>query len=113
MKTVELQIKQMLEYDMPYYPNPNLIYETRTDINVWPYNRQFRGQPSSDTPIVWEREAGYREIQNPPGVASIVGFENDVKPHGCFQIPCSTTLPCHSRTRIFAPNVDNCVYFSP
>ena len=40
----------------PYKVDPKLL--TVTDMNVFPYNRFFRGKYYSDKPIVFNREAG-------------------------------------------------------
>ena len=61
MNTVKKQIQNMLHTDGPYFPPPEEIYQTTTDINQWPYPRMFRGKPESFEPVIWEREAGYQK----------------------------------------------------
>ena len=68
-----------------------------TDFDVFPYPRYFRGNPSSDEPIVAEREAGYRPRydrcytvnENPSNVPR-------PKPDFCFEGPCSVVFPCYT-----------------
>jgi len=48
----------------PYYPDPNLMYDTLTDQDSFPYTRYYRGKYYLDDPVVASREAGYREINN-------------------------------------------------
>jgi len=82
-----------------------------TDMDVFPYNRFFRGMPSCDRPRVFDREAGHRRWRND----EYRGRQHLPPPkpfEGCFQIPCSTILPCIKDTA-YKNNVDFCVYTSP
>ena len=63
-----------------------------TPYNVFPYNKWFKGQFLSSEPIVAEREAGYRKIQNP-----ISPILYDSNPDLCFQAACSLVKPCIPR----------------
>ena len=98
----------------PYFPPTQQIFDVKTDVNSQPYHRFFRGRPDSDHPIVWEREAGYARIQSqtttPPPAALV---ENNTGM--CFQIPCSTVLPCRTtgKNTCALPNTNDCVYTSP
>ncbi len=111
MNIVKSQIKSMLDSESAYFPPPEEIYQTQTDINVWPYNRQFRGKAASLHPIVWEREAGYQQILPQTSVLSTVGIPM-LQKDTCFQYPCSTILPCKSEPKFQASQSD-CVYYSP
>lgn len=98
----------------PYFPPTSQIFDVRTDVNSQPYHRFFRGRSDSDRPIFWEREAGYARIQSqtttPPVAATIQDNQGM-----CFQIPCSTVLPCRTtpKTTCALPNTNDCVYTSP
>lgn len=79
----------------PYLANNNTVTHTMTDIDHHPYTRWFRGVSYYSDPVIMEREAGYRKIQNgcygleiPPSVVKD-------EPGVCFEVPCSTVLPCY------------------
>ena len=112
MNVIKSQIEAMTNSDSPYFPPPEQIYQTQTDINVWPYNRQFRGKADSLHPIVWEREAGYQQILPQRSVSSIVGIPM-LEKETCFQLPCSTILPCKVDKSNFKSSQSSCVYSSP
>jgi hypothetical protein len=71
-----------------------------TDHDHFPYSRYFQGVPTSYEPIVDEREAGFRKVNNscyqlnpkPP-------FDDNPFPYNypnhCFQTACSTVYPCY------------------
>lgn len=107
-EVIEQQIFEKIHSSTPYFPPPRQIFDVVTDVNEQPYRRFFRGRPSSNEPIVWEREAGYNtirgEIKNPTRVARTGGPP-------CFQLPCSTILPCKSRPAI--GSTQGCVFLSP
>lgn len=100
---VRQQIEQMTNSDRPYFPNPESIYHVRTDITQWPYQRYFRGKPTSDLPHVWDREAGYNSIKPVQLIPSFTPQPLPAKPI-VFQPACST---------IFPVNKNKCIYFSP
>ena len=113
MDTVQKQIENSLRSEKPYFPPSEEIFKVQTDINIWPYNRYFRGSPSSDTPIVWEREAGFQEILPRIPVPSISSTQTEPNISTCFQLPCSTTLPCKSNPSNFQESRKSCIYISP
>jgi len=100
---VRQQIEQMTQSDRPYFPNPESIYHVRTDITQWPYQRYFRGKPTSNLPHVWDREAGYNHIKPVQLIPSFTPQPLPTKPT-VFQSACST---------IFPVNRNKCIYFSP
>ena len=69
-----------------------------TDHDVFPYPRYFQGVPTSDVPIVAEREAGFRKVNNACYQLNLSPqFDNPFPynyPNHCFQAPCSTVHPC-------------------
>jgi hypothetical protein len=79
----------------PYLANNNSVRNVITDMDHQPYQRFFRGVYYYPDPIIFEREAGYRAIEK--GCYTSVS-ENiaDEKPDHCFELPCSTILPCRT-----------------
>lgn len=82
-----------------------------TDMDNFPYNRFYRGMAACDQPRVFDREAGHRRWRNQDYIG-----ERDIRPvrpfEGCFQIPCSTILPC-IRENVYKTNINACVNISP
>lgn len=85
-----------------------------TDMDVFPYNRFYRGVVGCPHPRVFDREAGHRRwnqqgytYQYSPEVTTPRRFE------GCFQIPCSTILPCVSFETAYKQPIEYCVNISP
>jgi hypothetical protein len=80
----------------PYHATIDTASSVLTDYDTFPYPRYFRGIPSSDVPVVAEREAGYR-----PRYDSCYKMKKDIKnvpyPNNCFQQPCSTISPCYNK----------------
>ena len=99
-----------------YFPGiapATLLVPISTDMDNFPYNRFYRGMATCSSPRVFDREAGYRPwrqdlYQQLPSTLPPPG----PRPNGCFQIPCSTILPCMS-DKTFKPNIQSCVYTSP
>jgi hypothetical protein len=97
----------------PYFPPIQEIFQVRTDVDEQPYHRFFRGRPDSDRPVIWDREAGYSRIRaqttTPRRTAEVA-----TTPSTCFQVPCSTVLPCRrSDTTPALSSTDGCVFTSP
>lgn len=76
-----------------YMSNGSNVLKTVTDIDTWPYPRNYRGVYYYPDPIVMEREAGYRKVHN-NCYEMIVPFEKDKEPVNCFETACSTIYPC-------------------
>jgi hypothetical protein len=77
----------------PYFANNNTIRSSITDMDHQPYQRFFRGVYYYPDPVIFEREAGYRPINN--GCYDVIAPpvpEED--PEHCFEVACSTILPC-------------------
>lgn len=70
-----------------------------TDHDVFPYPRYFQGIPTSEFPIISEREAGFRPVNNACYQLNLSpNFDNPFPynyPNHCFQAPCSTVHPCY------------------
>jgi len=105
MEIIQKEIKKKNSFT-PYFPDPNLLFNIKTDINQFPYPRFFRGKINSSIPHFWDREAGYSPIINnnstPLYSSSLLIAPKDAN----FQPPCSTILPS------FINNSDK-VYISP
>jgi hypothetical protein len=110
---IRQQIYNKIHSSGAYYCPTDMFYGVETDINEFPYRRYFRGERNSAHPIVWGREPGYQKIVSSPGyVPRPPPFSGltDL----CFQIPCSTILPCNKKN--YDSNLDNtntCVFISP
>lgn len=112
MDVIQKQIEESMNSEGGYFPNPQEIYKVQTDINVFPYNRFFRGSPDSTEPIIWEREAGFQEILPQTFENSRLFLGEEPKRNTCFQIPCSTVLPCNKVSN-YKNNTVACIYTSP
>ena len=79
----------------PYYATISNVKSVVTDQDHFPYTRQFRGDYTAQTPIIYSREAGWRPLNNDcykntnlPIITPTVPIIN------CFSYPCSTVRPC-------------------
>ena len=85
----------------PLAATAELVKRVRTDYDHFPYQRWFRGRYNSSIPIIAEREAGFR-VRNDacydggcgPCGGPCCAPTSDNMPQLCFQVACSTTLPC-------------------
>jgi hypothetical protein len=80
----------------PYFANRQTVDNTITDMDHHPYTRWFRGVYYSSNPIIMEREAGFRPIQDTCYSLVAPPLDNP-QPDHCFEIPCTTTLPCYPK----------------
>jgi len=79
----------------PYFANGTSIANVITDYDHTPYDRWFRGVYYFPDPVIAEREAGFRPIQN--SCYEVVQKPKETKQFvGCFEPPCSTVFPCIS-----------------
>ena len=80
----------------PYNVVPSVVSLPLTDFDSFPYTRWFRGDYTSPDPMVIEREAGYRALNNncyKPKVNNIPTA--DIYPNHVFQSGTSTVLPSY------------------
>ena len=77
----------------PYFANNKTVTNTITDMDHHPYTRSFRGVYYYPDPIVLEREAGYRKM-NDLCYEIVSTKKPDVLPEHCFETACTTILPC-------------------
>jgi hypothetical protein len=82
---------------LPFYATSKDATSTMTDYDTFPYTRWYRGVPESTTPVIAEREAGYRPRHDKCYRVLEPHFENDPNPYPnhCFAGPCSTVYPCY------------------
>lgn len=80
----------------PYISTVQEASSILTDMDHHPYGRYYRGVPEYSEPIFFEREAGWRIVNNEcySGEPQF-SKEYALPPVHCFQVPCSTVLPCH------------------
>lgn len=82
----------------PYLANNNSVRRIVTDMDHQPYQRFFRGVYYYPDPIIFEREAGYRPI-NDRCYKNISENVPEEQPDHCFEVPCSTILPCRPNSK--------------
>jgi len=78
----------------PFYGNANMATSVVTDMDNFPYNRFFRGVYNSSDPVVFEREAGWRPVQN-NCYNTHATKQKDQYPNHCWESACSTVYPCY------------------
>jgi hypothetical protein len=92
-------VRQMIEAKtnyLPYYATESTIKGVITDYDTFPYPRFFRGVYNSSTPIIAEREAGFRQRYDTCYKDRKTCTEPcEVQPVHCFESACSTVFPCY------------------
>jgi len=91
--SVRRQIKHK-QSSKPYMASIQDTTSVVTDMDNFPYNRFFRGVYHSSDPVVMEREAGWRPVQN-NCYNTIRKSEKDSYPRHCWESACSTVYPCY------------------
>lgn len=78
----------------PFFANNMSIVNSVTDMDHHPYSRYFRGVYYFPEPVIFEREAGWRNTTN--SCYTVNGPKiREPKPKHCWETACSTTFPCH------------------
>ena len=94
IENIRSQIEQKKGFK-PYFATVDTTSAVLTDYDNFPYNRWFRGIPQYYEPIVAEREAGWRTVNNqcykPKKDFNQYFNGGDLY---CFQPACSTVYPC-------------------
>jgi hypothetical protein len=80
----------------PYFASQHTVNKITTDMDHHPYSRWFRGVYYYPEPIVLEREAGWR-TRNDNCYNVITPMPESKQPEHCFEVPCSTILPCYPK----------------
>lgn len=113
---VRNQIHKKLDYSQAYYGRSNTVKGMITDMDNFPYVRYFRGQFNKENPVIFNREAGYRPIEN-PCYAPILSYAQPPYTNYCWQTPCSTVYPCRpppvEQSSLNILNNRNCIPISP
>ena len=102
------QIRQKVKSE-PFFASNIAVNLSVTDRDSFPYNRYYRGVAGLDKPVVYEREAGWRQRHD--GCYEPVRVDKLVTPLYCWQTACSTVLPCKKVTS--SPQDSRCVLISP
>jgi hypothetical protein len=95
INSVRYQIGQKINYNTPYYATLESARAVVTDFDNFPYKRFFRGVYYEDTPVVMEREAGFRPRNDSCYQRLSIPQRN--APNYCWEMPCSTVRPCHGQ----------------
>lgn len=97
----------------PFLASQNSTSLTVTDLDTFPYPRFYRGIYQIEEPVVFEREAGWRQRHDECYIPKrIINSEN---PKYCWQVPCSTIFPCRAPNGHAAKEVSqqyNCINIS-
>ena len=98
----------------PYFALDSTVTNVVTDMDHFPYSRWYRGVYDFSEPIVAEREAGFRKLENDAYKPRIPIKPEKNRPL-CFQAPCSTVYPCFADDKNSKKHCmnDNCITFSP
>ena len=92
---MDKEIEKKKDYNRPYYAYHDTVQYTPTDMDHFPYTRFFRGVYYTDHPIVFNRKAGYRVIDNQCYRKLIDTVPSKV--NYCWERPCSTVTPCSKK----------------
>ena len=89
---VKREILQKIQYGKPYYATNKTVGRVITDFDDFPYNRWYRGIYKNPNPVIIEREAGYRHVEN--NCYTNKQTYTPQYPKHCFEGPCSVVYPC-------------------
>lgn len=110
---IKNEIFKKINSNGPYFPSNELIFNTHTDMDEFPYRRFFRGKAHDYNPNIFEREAGYSPIITKIDTTNKVDQSLLIGPSTCFQLPCSTISPCVNNDSNFQSSNQSKVYISP
>lgn len=77
-----------------FMSNGTNIRKITTDYDHYPYTRWFRGVYYYPDPIVAEREAGFRPIEN-VCYGNVQPYTPEPESRACFEAPCNTIFPVY------------------
>jgi len=92
-KIIQNEMLNKTYYGKPYYATNQTVGKTTTDFDNFPYDRWYRGSYTNPKPVIIEREAGYRFVENNCYRDKIVYEKN--YPEHCFETACSVVYPCY------------------
>ena len=81
---------------MPFYATATDVTNSITDMDHFPYSRFYRGEYASNKPIIFEREAGWRNTHNNCYRNEQPNTKESNISNLCFQPACSTVYPCYN-----------------
>lgn len=96
---IESQIRRKQQW-RPYYADVATTSAVLTDFDSFPYTRWWRGEPDYYSPIVLEREAGWRPRQDTCYFTGNCKKSVDDEPakQACYETACSTVFPCFPKS---------------
>ena len=97
VESVRNMIAHKKNYCQPYYSSSSNVLNIITDQDHFPYTRYFRGVSYFPEPIVFEREAGWREVRNSCYKINGCNSLPSPYPNHCWQGPCNYTTPCYPK----------------
>lgn len=77
----------------PFFATNNMVKTIITDMDHHPYTRWYRGRYYLDNPVIMDREAGFRKINN-SCYQLIIPKEKEIDPEHCWEFPCTTISRC-------------------
>ena len=91
-------LKKIKNSNTPLFTIQNDIKNFIVDNDHFPYSRNYRGNPTSNIPIINKRECGYRKIlsQCYKPVKTITEIKNNYPQH-CFETSCTINKPCYQK----------------
>ena len=90
-QTLKKCISRKLDYNTPYYGKLGDVMAVETDYDSFPYTKFYRSVYNSFDPIVYERKAGYRVLENKYSCER--PSRDTYNPDLVFSAPSSTTYP--------------------
>jgi len=90
---VHFEILKKNQYGKSFYATNRTVEKVETDRDNFPYDRYYRGVYQNPAPVILEREAGYRFVEN-NCYKTVTDFKKEYPEH-CFQSACSTVYPCY------------------
>ena len=78
----------------PFFATGGHVLQTITDHDTFPYPRFYRGIVGLSEPVIAEREAGWRKINDSCYEVNSPPIPNNY-PNNCFQSGASTVYPCY------------------
>jgi hypothetical protein len=94
MTPLQIAIRKVQNDNIPYYPTVSTVRSINSQIDHFPYTKFYEGDWRSNSVRFFDREAGYRKLDNACYRSSCQSIP-DVRPDLCFEGPASVTYPCH------------------
>jgi len=86
-------ISKKVNYGKSFYATSKIAENVITDFDDFTYDRYYRGVYQNSRPVILEREAGYRKVEN-NCYTNKTSYKSEYPKH-CFEAPCSTVYPCY------------------